>query len=56
MANVKLGKVWGGGRGNIPTDGMTLSMGMAARETLGPMKLMQEHMLISACRPDLNTG
>lgn len=41
--------------GNIPTDGMIFSMGMAARETLGPVKMMQEHMLISACGPDLNT-
>lgn len=42
--------------GNIPTDGMTLWMGMAARETLGPMKLIHKHMLFSACGLDLNTG
>lgn len=41
---------------NTPTDGMTPWMGMAARETLGPKKLMQEHTLISARGPDLHTG
>lgn len=41
---------------NIPTDGMTLWMGIPARETLGPKKLMQEHTLISACGPDPHTG